>query len=267
MVERFLLLAHLYDLLFDGVARHYMGHRNLVLLSDPMCARESLHVRVRVVIGINGDNYISTYVHSSQVNIGRRLTNALAYAGRVESTVLREEPETLDAELLQEEEAEAKVAAEKERPGLTMFTDGSRLDDGAAGYAVAWKNGQSWKGIKTHMGFNQEAYDAECAALARALEAAQRRPTTPPPPRRGGCRSGSRSSRTRKQPSDGWPRTNPAPASSTHCRPGSTSLRCGERSQASSSRSDGARHTGALPAMRRPMSGQRSRRRSQTPAG
>jgi len=111
--------------------------------------------------------------------IGRRLTNAVAYTGRVESTVRREEPETLAGELLQEKEAEAKAAAEKERPGLTMFTDGSRLDDGAAGYAVVWKNGQSWKGIKTHMRFNQEAYDAECAALARALEAAQRRPTKP----------------------------------------------------------------------------------------
>jgi len=38
-----------------------------------------------------------------------------------------------------------------------MFMDGSRLGDGAAGYAVVWKNGQSWVGIKTHMGYNQEA--------------------------------------------------------------------------------------------------------------
>jgi len=60
-----------------------------------------------------------------------------------------------------------------------MFTDGSRTEDGAAGYAVAWKNGRSWKGIKTHMGYNQEAYDAECAALARALVSASRRHTTP----------------------------------------------------------------------------------------
>jgi len=97
----------------------------------------------------------------------------------VESTVLREERETLDAELLQEEEAEAMAAAEKERPGLTMFTDGSRLDNGANGYAVVWIHGRSWKGIMTHMGYNREAYDAECAALARALEAAWRRPTTP----------------------------------------------------------------------------------------
>jgi len=31
-----------------------------------------------------------------------------------------------------EEEAEAKAEVEKDRPGLAMFTDGSRLDSGAA---------------------------------------------------------------------------------------------------------------------------------------
>ena len=36
-----------------------------------------------------------------------------------------------------------------------------------------------WASIKTHMGYNQEAYDAECAALARALEMAGRRQTVP----------------------------------------------------------------------------------------
>jgi len=76
----------------------------------------------------------------------------------------------LDAELRQEEEAEAK--AEKDRPGLATPTDGSRLNSGAAGYSVVWKRGQTWVGIKTHMGYNQEAYDAECAALTRALESA-----------------------------------------------------------------------------------------------
>jgi ribonuclease HI len=34
-------------------------------------------------------------------------------------------------------------------------------------------------GVKTHMGYNQEAYDAECAALSRAMEIAARRQTTP----------------------------------------------------------------------------------------
>jgi ribonuclease HI len=37
----------------------------------------------------------------------------------------------------------------------------------------------AWVGIKTHMGNNQEAYDTECAALARALETATRRQTAP----------------------------------------------------------------------------------------
>jgi len=44
------------------------------------------------------------------------------------------------------------------------------MEDGATGYAVVWKNGQTWEGIKCHMGHNQEAYDTECAALARTLE-------------------------------------------------------------------------------------------------
>jgi len=60
-----------------------------------------------------------------------------------------------------------------------MFTDGSRIEDGAAGYAVVWKRGVSWAGIKTHMGYNQEAYDTECAAHARALELAARRNSVP----------------------------------------------------------------------------------------
>jgi len=60
-----------------------------------------------------------------------------------------------------------------------MFTDGSRLDDGATGYSVVWKRGLTWTGAKVHMGNNQEAYDAECAALAQALELAVQRSTTP----------------------------------------------------------------------------------------
>jgi hypothetical protein len=40
-------------------------------------------------------------------SIGQRLEHSLRYSGRMESTVLLGEPETLDTELLQEEEAEA----------------------------------------------------------------------------------------------------------------------------------------------------------------
>ena len=81
------------------------------------------------------------------------------------------EPETIGTGLLPEGEAEAVKA----RPGLTVIAGGPRVDDGIAGYAVVWKDGQSWVDIKTHMGYNQEAYDAECGALARLLESASRR--------------------------------------------------------------------------------------------
>jgi len=112
--------------------------------------------------------------------IGKRLKIALNRTWTsTEQTVLLEDLEPFNAELIQEDREEAKREAEKERPGLIMFTDGSRLEDGAARYAVAWKDGLSWKGIKTHLGYNQEAFDAECAALARALESAARRNTVP----------------------------------------------------------------------------------------
>jgi len=116
----------------------------------------------------------------AQTTIGKRLSTALERRWlAMEETVLLEDPESFNAELIQEEQEEAKKEAEKERPGLVMFTDGSRLESEAAGYAVAWKNGQTWEGIKTHMGYNQEAYDAECVALARALETVTKRVLTP----------------------------------------------------------------------------------------
>jgi len=118
-------------------------------------------------------------VVGARSGIGGRLKNALAHRGRTETTVLLEEPEALDAETIQEDEKTAKAEAERVRPGLTMFTDGSCLNSGATGYAVEWQKGQSWVGIKNHMGYNQEAYDAECVALARALEEAATRQTAP----------------------------------------------------------------------------------------
>jgi hypothetical protein len=110
---------------------------------------------------------------------GKRLESALGYSGRTETTVPLEDPEAFDAVTIKEEEAMAKTEAERSRPGLTMFTDGSRLDSGATGYAVAWKHGQHWMGIGTHMGCGQGACGAECAALARALESAARRLMVP----------------------------------------------------------------------------------------
>jgi len=71
-----------------------------------------------------------------------------------------------------EEREKAREEARRQKGGLVLFTDGSRLESGATGYGVVWKDGEQWAGVKTHMGYNQEAFDAECAALARALEVA-----------------------------------------------------------------------------------------------
>jgi len=81
----------------------------------------------------------------------------------------------LDATAIVEDEAGAKYEAERQRPDLVIFTDGSRTEGGATGYAVVWKKNQTLNGLKVHMDRAQEAYDAEYAAIARALETAARR--------------------------------------------------------------------------------------------
>jgi len=48
-----------------------------------------------------------------------------------------------------------------------LWTDGSRDGNGAVGYAVAWRKGQSWAGSMAHMGYYKEAYDAECAPIGQ----------------------------------------------------------------------------------------------------
>ena len=84
----------------------------------------------------------------------------------------------LGAAIIMEEQKKAIEEAERDRKGFTAFTDGSRLNSGAVGYVVAWRNEGHWASIKTHMG-NQEAYDVECAAIERALELTGQRRTAP----------------------------------------------------------------------------------------
>jgi hypothetical protein len=69
-----------------------------------------------------------------------RLERTHRYSGRMEATVLLEEPEAFDANTIQGDEVTGKSEAERPLPRLTMFTEGSPLDCGATGYAVTWKN-------------------------------------------------------------------------------------------------------------------------------
>jgi hypothetical protein len=89
--------------------------------------------------------------------IGKRLEMALGHLGRTESTVLLESPETLDAVVVVEGQAEAIAEAESPRPGLTSFTDGARTGNGAAGYAVVAK----W----TTMGWHQVSHGLQPGGL------------------------------------------------------------------------------------------------------
>jgi len=110
--------------------------------------------------------------------MGQRMTHFSEYPGRLEEIILPEEgPTELGAEITVAEAAWAEQEARKAdgQPGLTLWTDGSRDENGGVGYAVVWRKGRRWAGRKVHMGYFQEAYDAECAAIARALPVASER--------------------------------------------------------------------------------------------
>jgi len=112
--------------------------------------------------------------------MGQRLVHLSAsrYSGRVEEIYLPEGgPAELGAHasIADAEWAEQEAGKADFQPRLVLWTDGSRDENGAVGYAVAWRKGRSWEGRKTHMGFYQEAYGAECAAIARALKVAAER--------------------------------------------------------------------------------------------
>jgi hypothetical protein len=86
--------------------------------------------------------------------LGTRLTTWLGTTGRRESTILHQEV-PLEADCIIHDREAAKTDAVRPRPGLTMWTDGSRLDSGACGYSVVWDHSPNgWRGVKTHMGYN-----------------------------------------------------------------------------------------------------------------
>jgi len=79
------------------------------------------------------------------------------WSGR-EETVVLEVATPLEATVTVDEESAAKQEAQHADRRLTNFTDGSRL-------AVTWMKGNTWEGYKTHMGWGQEAYDANRKGL------------------------------------------------------------------------------------------------------
>jgi len=163
--------------------------------------------------------------------VGRRLTNALRYSGRMESTVLLRNQSTRRGTAAGR--GGGSLEAEKTRSGLTKSTEGSRLDGGAAGCLVC-KNGQPWVGIKAHVCYNQEA-----TTLSAPPSPGRWRPLRED--RRH--RNKSRSSPTHRPPSDGWPRRSRALARCTRFGQGSASQCYRGPGRTSPSRSGGAQHT------------------------
>jgi len=84
----------------------------------------------------------------------------LGYPGRREETILPETTAPLEANTIVEEEKSARLEAERPRLGLVIITN---------------EKVRMWKGYRVHMGAEQEAYEVECAAIARALEMVARR--------------------------------------------------------------------------------------------
>ena len=53
--------------------------------------------------------------------------------------------------------------------GGTFWTDASRLDNGRAGVAFAWRAHEGWVGRRFHLGNNKEVFDAKVFAIYQAL--------------------------------------------------------------------------------------------------
>ncbi|EED21743.1 hypothetical protein TSTA_089820 [Talaromyces stipitatus ATCC 10500] len=77
---------------------------------------------------------------------------------------------------------EALTEANQQRPGMTFWSDGSRLDTGRAGAGVALQAvpGGPWEHVEVPMGHGHEVFDAELMGVATALEwALERQPLGP----------------------------------------------------------------------------------------
>jgi hypothetical protein len=62
----------------------------------------------------------------------------------METTVLLEAQEAFEADTVGMDDDSEMEEEESDRPGLTIFTDESRLDCGTPGHAVAWPTGERW---------------------------------------------------------------------------------------------------------------------------
>ena len=77
--------------------------------------------------------------------------------------------------VVEKKEEDLRTAKEWDRPN-TVWTDGSRQEDGAVGAACIWRSPEGgWTGRRFQLGKNKEVFDAEVFAVWQALRALERR--------------------------------------------------------------------------------------------
>jgi hypothetical protein len=77
---------------------------------------------------------------------------------------------------------EALIVAREQHLGLSLWLDGSRLNNGRVGAGVAWQALGAWHAQGVPLGIGKEVFDAEligaCKALELALKSQDRGPIT-----------------------------------------------------------------------------------------
>ena len=80
-----------------------------------------------------------------------------------------EEFRTLGAEVhVEKKEDVLEVARNWEDERNTVWTDGSRLEDGRVEAAVAFRNGEGWRRVGAYLGKNKEVFNTEVWAICQA---------------------------------------------------------------------------------------------------
>ena len=76
--------------------------------------------------------------------------------------------------VVEKKEEALRTAREWDRPD-TVWTDGSRQENGRVGAACVWRNGEGWTGRRFYLGTNKEVFDAEVFAVYQALRTIEQR--------------------------------------------------------------------------------------------
>jgi ribonuclease HI len=85
------------------------------------------------------------------------------------------EPEPFLGQVVILDTIEALQQVQESRPGLTLWSDGSRPEDGRVGAGVVWKSPQgSWRTQEFPLGKGKEVHDAKLYGAYMALETALR---------------------------------------------------------------------------------------------